>query len=45
MSNELFSEMSAIGVEISTNPVLSLISVIFAIGIVYILIFWGMRKW
>lgn len=41
MINELFSA----GFERSTDPVLSLISAIFAIGIVYILIFWGMRKW
>lgn len=45
MSDGLFSAMSAMGYDVSTDPVLSLISAIFAIGIVYVLIFWGMRKW
>lgn len=45
MIDGLFSEMSAIGFKISTDPVLGLISFVVSIGIVYILIFWGWRKW
>lgn len=44
MSDGLFSAANAMGLEVSTDPVLSLISALFAIGIVLFLSFWGMGR-